>query len=308
MHYLAGLWRASLPVNSKNIPSILRQIGAAPSKRRGQNFLLSDATSQIVIDRINPENYESVVEVGPGLGALTEPLLKKSKRFIAIELDRALSKYLKKTYNFISSDNSQLLDLAVFDENRAVLIEKDVLEIDPENLFPESCRPSLLVSNVPYSISSPFILWIIKHRKYFSDVHLLFQREFAERLVAPEGSKTRGSLGVLTQLFADVKLGKCLSGDSFYPPADVESRFVELTFPSSNNYGDVDEKLFEEVVRASFATRRKTLLNCLAGSGKFGSKEEILHVIESCGGRVLPGVRAEMLSVEDFVVLCGKLR
>jgi len=144
-------------------------------------------------------------------------------------------------------------------------------------------------------------LWIIKNRAHISRACLLLQKEFAERLAAGPGSKAYGSLTVFRNLYADAELGPEVPGTSFYPKAKVASRLIRLTPLSEPRVQIPSEELFEKVVRASFATRRKTLLNCLTAASFFESKDQTREVLESI--EIDPIRRAETLSLQEFANL-----
>lgn len=280
------------PLTPGSVRSALRELGISPSKGRGQNFLIDDGVVRSIAAHARIQQDERVIEVGPGLGALTRHLLGRSATFVAVELEDAFAGYLLRSLPQLSSSQ---------------IIRRDVRTVSlrgPE-LAPFGPPPFVVISNVPYSISSEFFLWLVENRAAVARASLLLQREFAERLAAPPGSRTYGSLSVLRALYADASLGPIVSGDRFIPPAEVESRMLELRFLPAPRIAVSDESHFERVVRSSFGQRRKTLLNSLTGSRRFGDKERVTAALRDAA--IDPQRRAETLSLEEFVRLSEKL-
>lgn len=271
-------------------PSLIRnalaQMGVVPRKARGQNFLYNPGSIEKIIKFAKIDaGKETILELGPGLGALTEGLVKLAKNYYLIELQVEFAQYLKNNISGLSEQNVFIGD------GREFLIEKNISK---------TLLPLVFVSNVPYSISSDVILWIIQNRKYIKRASLLLQREFAERIAAPTGTKEYGSLSVLTRLYADIALGPIISGGCFFPQAEVESRMLELKMLSQPRF-DVEQEIFEKVVRSSFGKRRKTILNSLAASNLFGEKSDIEKWLLQAG--ISPGSRAEDLELDQFAKL-----
>ena len=272
------------------IRNVLEEMGVAPRKSRGQNFLYNPGSIEKIINFAQIEaGKDTVLELGPGLGALTEGLLTVAKNYYLIELEGKFAQYLKANISGLNDRN--------------VFIE-DGREFSIEKKIPQAFLPLIFVSNVPYSISSDVVLWIIKNRKYIKRASLLLQREFAERIAANSGTKEYGSLSVLTKLYADIALGPIISGGSFFPQAEVESRMLELKILNQPRF-DVEQKIFEKVVRSSFGKRRKTILNSLAASKLFGEKSDIEQWLLQAG--IFPGSRAEDLELADFAKLVGNI-
>ncbi len=273
-----------------HIKSILDSIGVRPSKRRGQNFLLDKDVVRRILNFADVKESDPLVEIGPGLGAMTSLLLDQEK-LLLVELEPHFCEYLIETYPSLTSDN---------------VWYKDVLSSTLEEccafLGVPRCR---VVSNVPYSISSDVILWLIENRRYLSDATLLLQKEYAERIASAEGSKRYGSLSVLRALYANAELGPVVSGSCFHPPAKVESLVLKLEFLKEPRIPVKNEKFFTKIVRTAFNQRRKTLRNSLASGELAIPKETIEDVLGSLD--ISPGLRAERLSLEQFVAIADAL-
>ncbi len=279
-------------MNRQHIKQLLRTYDLAPSKRHGQNFLFDLSLIQQLIEFSAISNDEYVLEIGPGLGALTDKILELSKNSLFVEIDAGFCRILK--------DRFELLR----DENR--LIEADVLTLSGEELAQRlGTDRFVVVSNVPYSISSEIILWLFRNRQFVIRACLLLQREFAARIAAPPGSRTYGSLSVMRELYAQVSKGPVIPGDRFHPKAQVESMALSLEMRGTPLVSPLDHEVFESVVRAAFGQRRKTLLNSLSNSPTFGDKDCVREILDSVG--IDPTRRAETLSVTEFAKITASL-
>ena len=253
-------------------------------KRFGQNFLQDRQVVERIITAAQLNADSSVVEIGPGRGALTEPLLAAAGKVLVCEVDP---------------------DLIRFWQQRALpnleVVEGDVLEHDWITTF--NAPPYKLVANLPYNISTPILFKLIAHRELFSRLVLMFQREVGERLLAQPGGKDYGILSVLCQVWYDISKVVLVKPGAFYPPPKVDSlvlRFDPLAQPRFPLYG---WEHFRRVVKAAFAQRRKSLRNTLT-SGGWG-REEVAAALASAD--IESGRRAETLSLVEFSRLSGAL-
>lgn len=269
------------------VREILSELGVRPTKRRGQNFLFeSSAASKIVaFARLSKDN--SVLEVGPGLGALTEHILSITEKYLFVEVEEKFSEYLIKTFDSLGEHNSYC----------GSILEASAKDL-AERLGVEKFR---FVSNAPYSISTDILLWVINNRNSIKDASLLLQKQFAERIAASPGTKEYGSLTVLANAFAECSLGAVFPGSIFHPSADVESRLLKLTFLEKPRVLIPNQAFFEKVVRAAFSHRRKTLLNSINSSPLPLSKEEVAEHLLNCN--ISSSRRAETLELEEFAAL-----
>lgn len=245
-----------------------------PRKRFGQHFLHDPGVIQRILDCIGAGADETIIEIGPGPGVLTESLANNAAQFIAVEIDRDLGAALTERYS--SRSNVRI-------------VVADALKQD----FSLLARRFRLVGNLPYNISTPLLFHMNQYRSHITDAHFMLQKEVVDRMAAPPGSKTYGRLSVMIQSRWQVESLFRISAGAFNPPPKVESAMVRLT-PSVAGDRIADERVFHDLVKAAFAMRRKTLRNTLAG---FLSESEL-----SAAG-VDPGARAETLSVQDFVEL-----
>lgn len=247
-----------------------------PRRRFGQNFLHDRAVIERMITAIAPQSGQNVVEIGPGEGALTAPLLERLGVLTAVELDRDLAAALEQRFG-------DALDL----------ICADILELDPAVLLPNQGRLRV-VGNLPYNVSTPILFQLLAAADQIDDMHLLLQREVVDRMLAVPGSKARGRLSVMVQYRCAVRRCFNIPAGAFYPVPKVMSSFVRLVPHRPLTVAADDEKRLAEVVAAAFSGRRKTLRNSLRGLVSPAAMER---------AGVDPGRRAETLSVAEFVSL-----
>lgn len=249
-------------------------------KRFGQNFLCHAGIISRIASAIRPTSRDHVVEIGPGLGALTEALIGSDCRIDAIELDRDLTTPLLAAFSIYP---------------RFRLHNADALTFDYRSLSSEG-EPLRVVGNLPYNISTPLIFHLLSFAGLIEDMHFMLQLEVVQRLTAQPGSKHWGRLGIMAQYRCATELLFEVPPEAFEPPPKVQSAIVRLTPHPTPLYPCCDEERFERIVKASFAQRRKTLRNNL---------KSLLDsdAIEAAG--VDPGCRAETLSLDDFVRLAA---
>lgn len=263
-------------------------------KRLGQNFLINGEVISNIIDyaEISPE--DTVIEIGPGVGFVTEQLVKHAKKVIAIELDEEAIKELEK----LNAPN-------------LTIIHKDILKTDLSELCEGSVK---VVANIPYYITSPIIAHLLgeiddldnKNRNKITDILLMVQEEVARRMVATENSPSKqyGLLTLLSQFWADVEIKELVGRRSFFPAPKVNSALVKLTVRKTPKLELTDYTHFRKTVKAAFSQRRKNIKNCLL-SGGF-SKESIQNAMQKLG--LDENTRGERLSIEDFGKLSEELR
>jgi len=258
-------------------------------KRLGQNFLIDGEVISDIIEfaQITPD--DTVVEIGPGVGFVTEQLVKYAKKVIAVELDEEAVKELKKL-------NAQNLEI----------IHNDILKTDLSTLCDGEFK---VVANIPYYITSPIIAHLLgeiddldnKNRAQIKDIILMVQEEVAKRITADETSpdKRYGLLTILSQFWADVEILRLVGRKSFYPAPKVNSALVKLTVRKKPRLKLTDYTHFRKTIKAAFAQRRKNIKNCLLSAGF--AKEKIITSMQKLG--LDENIRGEKLSIE----MLGKL-
>ncbi|HEY4650734.1 MAG TPA: 16S rRNA (adenine(1518)-N(6)/adenine(1519)-N(6))-dimethyltransferase RsmA [Pontibacter sp.] len=247
----------------------------SPKKHLGQHFLVDQNIAQKIVEQLTmPGGVEDVLEIGPGMGVLTQYLLQhKEYKTTVVDIDRESIAYLKEHFPAL--------------EDR--IISADFLKTDLSKLFPGKFA---IIGNFPYNISSQIFFKVLEHRDVVPEVVCMIQKEVAERIAAPPGSKTYGILSVLLQAFYTITYNFTVHEHVFHPPPKVKSGVISLL---RNEVVQLpcNERLFFEVVKLSFGTRRKTLRNCLKN---YNLPPEIQ-------AQPVFDKRAEQLSVQDFIAL-----
>lgn len=246
-------------------------------KHLGQHFLKDENIARKITDSLSLP-CEALLEIGPGTGVLTKYLLELPvNKFLAIDVDREAVPYLKKTFPE-AADN---------------FIEGDFLRIPVDQLFD---GPFSVIGNFPYNISSQILFRVLDHRNQIPEVVGMFQKEVAERIAAPPGSKTYGIMSVLLQAWYDIEYLFTVGAEVFVPPPKVESAVIRLKRNQVQSLG-CDEKLFVNIVKTAFNQRRKTLRNALK-SFRFSPDDALEELLTK---------RAERLGVEEFVFITNQV-
>ena len=266
------------------VKKTLSKLGVSPSKGRGQNFLIDPTVLDSIIAFGAPNATDHIIEIGPGLGALTEKLLEVVPFLKVIEVEERFCGSLAEKYG------SKL----------------EIWNADARSVEFDSLGDALVVfGNLPYSLSTDIILHLISQRDVVSRGIFLLQKEFAERLAASPGTKAYGSLSVAVQLWCDTKLGFMVPGNSFHPPTEVTSRVIELSFRKTPKVPVGDFAWFEKIVRAGFTQRRKKLKNSLLSVGWL----EKARIDAACiAADIDPNCRSETLTIEQFAKLAEVLK
>ncbi len=267
---------------------VLALAGLKPKKSWGQNFLTDQNILGIIAGHALNKREIRVVELGPGTGALTWHLLKQGGEVLAIERDREIAPVLREVFEW--ADGLEVR-------------EQDAAKLDYGALREEFGHPLTVVGNLPYQISSRILVSVSQAYEHVERIVVMIQKEVAERLTAEPGSKTYGLLSVLVQRRFSGRIARNVPPQAFHPPPKVDSSVVVLTRKEIDS-GGPDDALFEKVVKAAFSMRRKTLRNTLSKGLGFESSQ-IVSALESVG--IDPGLRAEKLSVQQFVEIAAAL-
>ena len=254
---------------------------APPKKSLGQHFLTDAGIIEAIVQAVDPRPGDVVVEIGPGQGAITFPLLKRHGALTVIEFDRDLITPLSEAAHGIG-------DLTI--------VHKDVLQVDFGKLAGET--PIRLVGNLPYNISTPILFHVLAQCRHVRDMHFMLQKEVVDRMAAGPGSKVYGRLSVMLQAVCRVMPLFDVPPHCFNPPPKVDSAVVRLVPLAADEIGISNPERFEAVVRDAFSQRRKTLRNALAKQCDAGR-------MQAAGIR--PDARAEQVAVRDFIRLANHL-
>jgi 16S rRNA (adenine1518-N6/adenine1519-N6)-dimethyltransferase len=250
-----------------------------PRKRFGQHFLTDPGVVDEIVRSIRPSSSDIVVEIGPGLAAITAPLLADAGRMHAIELDRDLAAQLRQRFQ---------------DESKLTIHEADALRFDYSTLG-EGLR---IVGNLPYNISTPLLFHLLDYRAHIADMHFMLQKEVVARMAAPPGSRTYGRLGIMLGCYFDIEALFDVDRQAFDPPPDVTSAIVRLTPLPEGTYDVRDAAKLSKLVATAFSQRRKTVRNAL----KKVADEALL---ESVG--IDPSLRPEAIAIAEYVRLANTL-
>ena len=268
----------------------LAEQGLIPRKGWGQHFLEDRNILKKVVKVADITEEDVVLEIGPGLGGMTQALAHEAKKVIAVEIDARLVEILRN--KLVDSPNVEVL-------------QGDILKLDLRKHLGSEKRPVKVVANLPYQISTPLLFRFIESRDLFSALILMLQREVAERMVAPPGKKAYGPLSVLVQSVAEVSLCFIIKPSAFFPSPEVESAVIRLSWKERPMFAPEQEGWFRAVVKGCLGYRRKTLANALKHSGLL-LPENLEKRLEEMG--IDPRRRPETLSVQEFVDLASTLR
>lgn len=257
------------------------------SKSLGQNFLIDDSVPKDIVAGAEVNEDDLVIEIGPGVGTLTAQLLNKAKRVVAIELD---------------SDLIPILNKEIGDNPKFTLIHNDALKVNFNEIIGDE-ESVKLVANLPYYVTTPIILKLLKEDYKFKSLTIMIQKEVAERMNAEPGNKDYGSLSLLVQYYCDTKIVRKVAPQCFIPRPKVDSIVIRLDKLTEPKVSVKSEKLFFDIIRSSFNMRRKTLWNGVKNIGL--SKEKLELAFNEAD--IDPKRRGETLSIQEFAVLSDKI-
>ena len=274
---------------------ILKRFNLRASKRLGQNFLINKSVVDDIVYAAEIEDGEQILEIGPGIGTLTQGLLEAGANVTAVELDKKLPAVLAET-------------LAGYDSLQ--VIQGDILKVDIPEIM--NHQPFKVVANLPYYITSQIILTLLEKKLPITKLVTMVQREVAERMVATpeslsaakESAKTYGALSVAVQFYTEPQIAFDVPPSAFLPSPEVTSSVIVCDVRKNPAVEVEDEAFFFRVVRASFGQRRKTLINSLAGGGF--NRELISKALQT--SNIDSQCRAETLSLKDFAALSNNLK
>ena len=256
-----------------------KEVGHDPRKRFGQNFLCDSAVIHNIVKAIHPLPDQNMVEIGPGLGALTAPLIEKIGRLSVVELDRDLIPHLEAQFG-----------------DRILVFAADALKFDFGNLGKD--KKLRVVGNLPYNISTPLLFHLMTYAKDIEDMHFMLQKEVVERIVAAPDSEHYGRLSVMLQYHCAAHALFLVPRSAFRPMPKVESMIVRLVPYATKPFIAKEVNKFSEVVKLAFSQRRKTLSNTL---------KPLFTRAQLSALNIDPQARGETLSVEDYVKLANSL-
>lgn len=273
---------------------IIKKYGFAFQKRFGQNFLIDSNILEKIVASAEITSEDVVLEIGPGIGTLTQYLCESAKKVIAVEIDKHLIPILNDTLS---------------EYNNVEVINEDILKLDINKIIDEKAegKPIKVVANLPYYITTPIIMGLFENKVNLKSITIMVQKEVAERMQAGPGTKDYGSLSLAVQFYAKADIAMMVSPNCFIPRPNVGSAVINLIKHENPPVKVENEDFMFRVIRAAFNQRRKTLQNGLNNSGDINvSKEKIIEAIEMLG--VVHNIRGEALTLEQFARLSEYLK
>jgi len=280
--------------NPTNTIEILNKHKFVMQKKFGQNFLVDTHILDKIVRAADITKEDLVLEIGPGIGTLTQYLCESAREVVAVEIDRKLIPVLEDTLS--SYDN-------------VTIINQDILKVDIRALVKErnGGRPIKVVANLPYYITTPIIMELFEQRVPLISVTVMVQKEVADRMQASPGTKDYGALSLAVQYYSKPYIAANVPANCFMPRPNVGSAVINLTLHKESPIQVDDEEFLFRIIRASFNQRRKTLMNGLHNSADLNiSKEAVADVLRELG--LIENVRGEALTLDQFAKLSNCLR
>ncbi|MCI8371115.1 MAG: 16S rRNA (adenine(1518)-N(6)/adenine(1519)-N(6))-dimethyltransferase RsmA [Lachnospiraceae bacterium] len=278
----------------QNTIAILQKYHFVFQKKYGQNFLIDTHVLDKIIRAASITDSDCVLEIGPGIGTMTQYLAEHARQVIAVEIDKHLIPILEETLSAYSN---------------ITLLNADILKLDIQNLIDtyNKGQPIKVVANLPYYITTPIIMGLFESHVPLDSITVMVQKEVADRMQAKPGSKDYGALSLAVQYYAQPYIAANVPPNCFMPRPNVGSAVIRLTRHPSLPVAVQDEKLLFQLIRASFNQRRKTLVNGLYNAPDLSfSKEEITNALSKAG--LSSTIRGEALNLEQFALLADILK
>ncbi len=254
------------------------------NKNLGQNFLIDDEAVAGIVEAANVSKDDLIIEIGPGLGTLTKELLDRAGKVICIELDKRMIEILNDRFSMY--DNFKVLN-------------NDVLKVDLKTLIAnEKIKNTKIVANLPYYITTPIIMKLLEERLDIETITVMIQKEVADRLVTKPGTGDTGAITYTIHYYTEPKRVIEVPNTAFIPVPKVNSTVINLNILKKPRVTVKDEAKLFEVIKTAFMQKRKTLVNALANSSKFGTKEQIEKILQTL--EIDNKIRPEKLTLEEF--------
>lgn len=280
--------------NPTNTIAILRKYNFNFQKKYGQNFLIDANILDKIIDAAGIDQSDCVLEIGPGIGTMTQYLCENAREVVAVEIDKKLIPILEQD-TLSSYDN-------------ITIINEDILKVDINAIVQEknNGNPIKVVANLPYYITTPIIMGLFESHVPLESITIMVQKEVAERMQVGPGTKDYGALSLAVQYYARPEVMMTVPASCFMPRPNVDSAVIKLSRHDDPPVTVSDEKLMFDIIRASFNQRRKTLVNGLGNAAGLNvNKEQVLSVLEKMG--LPPTIRGEALTLREFAELADLL-
>ncbi len=274
---------------------IMKKYGINANKSLGQNFLIDDEVVSKIVERANITNEDLVIEIGPGLGTLTNELLKKAKKVIVVELDERMIKILKDRFSLY--DNIEIINQDILKVNLNDIISKEKKEIGIKN--------AKVVANLPYYITTPIIMKLLEGKSDIETITVMIQKEVADRLCETPGGKLSGAITYSIYYYAEAEKVLKVPNTSFIPAPEVDSEVIKLRIRKEPPIKVKDEEKLFKIIKYAFMQRRKTLINALSQCDIFKNKEEIKNILERL--EISEKIRGEALTMQDFANIANNM-
>ena len=275
----------------KDTKFIMDKYHITANKNLGQNFLVNDDAVTGIVDAANVSKDDLIIEIGPGLGTLTKELLDRAGKVICIELDKRMIEILNDRFSMY--DNFKVLNDDVLKVNSKELIAK------------EKIKTTKIVANLPYYITTPIIMKLLEDRLDIETITVMIQKEVADRLVTKPGTGDTGAITYAIHYYTNPKRVLEVPNTAFIPEPKVNSTVISLEVLKEPKVAVKNEEKLFEIIKTAFMQKRKTLLNALANSNKYGSKEQIDKTLELLG--IDNRVRPEKLTLEEFAKIADEI-
>ncbi len=273
---------------------IMKKYGITANKKLGQNFLIDDNAIDAIVDSSKISKEDLVIEIGPGLGTLTKPLLESAGKVICIELDTRMIEILEDRFKLY--DNFEL-------------INNDVLKVDLNKLISENKHETIkhakVVANLPYYITTPIIMKLLEERLDIESITVMIQKEVADRLVAKPGEVNTGAITYAINYYTKPSRIYEVDKTSFIPAPEVNSTIIKLDVLKTPSVKVENEELMFKIIKSAFMQKRKTLLNSLTNSNLFGNKDEIEKILQEFN--IDLKIRGEKLTLAEYAQIADYL-
>lgn len=270
---------------------LMKKYNITANKSLGQNFLVDDESIEKIVEASDLTTDDLVIEIGPGLGTLTQKVLEKAKKVIAIELDKKMIKVLQD--RFLLYTNLEI-------------INEDVLKVDLKEVIEKNgFKTAKVVANLPYYITTPIIMQLLEKKLPIETITVMIQKEVAERLTAIPGDKNSGAITYSVYYYSNPKVILNVENYKFIPAPEVDSQVIKLVLRDEPVVKPINEELFFRLIKISFMQRRKTLINSLLNGGIIKSKQQAIDIFNEL--EIELNTRGEKLTIEQFCEISNLL-
>ena len=274
---------------------ILKKYNIKANKSLGQNFLISQSVVETIVSSAQIGENDLVIEIGPGLGTLTEFLLQKAKKVICIELDKNMVKILNERFFLYKN-------LEIINED---VLKLDLVKIIKDEKEKNNIKNVKVVANLPYYITTPIVMKLLEEKLDIESITIMIQKEVADRLIENPGGKNSGAITYTVNYYAEPEGIIEVPNNSFIPEPEVTSKVLKLSIRKEPKVDVKNPEIMFKIIKSAFLQRRKTLLNALVNNKIFNSKEECIKVLQELNFDV--NVRGEKLTLEDYAKLANEI-